>query len=283
MKPTLLIVFALLTSLLVTAQNREVIYLWPDKYPGASAEHKASVIEPHEERGVLHVNSVTCPRITVYEPEESKRNGAAVLVCPGGGFKNLVVDLEGSEIAEWLNSLGYTAFVLEYSVPNKREQAIYDGQRAVRTIRHNAEKWRIDTNKVGVIGFSAGGSLCGALSACAESATYKPVNEIDKQSFRPNFSLLIYSSGIVSRNQDDKFKHVLNEDTPPMFLFRTQDDNPTGTIKTASLLVENGTPVELHILPTGKHGYGLRKSKAEAAAGFWPKAAERWLNETLKW
>ena len=196
MKRNLVIVLVLFVSLSMTSKDREIIYLWDDKYPGATAEHKASVIEPHLEREVLHVNSVTCPKITVYEPEESKRNGAAVMVCPGGGFRFLVVDLEGSEIAEWLNSLGYTAFVLEYSVPNKREEAIYDGQRALRTIRHNAEKWGIDPNKLGVIGFSAGGSLCGTVSTCANTATYKPVDKIDKQPFRPNFSLIIYSGGI---------------------------------------------------------------------------------------
>jgi len=283
MKYNLLCLITTLITFTTTSQNHETLYLWDDKYPGVSEEYKVSVMEAHVERKTQYIYKVSCPCITVYEPQESKRNGAALLVCPGGGFKLLAIDLEGSEIAEWLNTLGYTAFVLEYSVPNNKEQAIYDGQRAMRTIRHNASKWDIDPHKVGLIGFSAGGSLGGVLSACADSATYISRDVIDKQSFRPDFSLLIYSSGIVSKNKHGKFIPALNEKTPPVFLFRTQDDNPKGTIQTASMLIENGTPVELHILPEGKHGYGLRTSKAAAAADFWPKAAERWLNETIGW
>jgi len=260
------------------AQN-ETIEIWPGKVPGEEKPKAEHVISSNRKYNVIRISEVVNPTVDVYRPDAAKNNGAGVLICPGGGYKNLVIDLEGSEIAAWLTDLGYTAFVLHYRVPQKYEGALDDAKRAMRVIRSSAEKWSLDPDKLGTIGFSAGGSVIGRLAVCDGSKTYQPIDEIDKLSYRPNATCLIYSGGIVSQRKERQFNYVLDENTAPFFLFRTQDDNPKTLIQTGLLLEENKVPFEMHILPKGKHGYGLRKGNP--AAELWPVLAEKWFENVL--
>lgn len=152
-------VFLLLFSLNTFSQKKEVIHLWPGKVPGEVKEKQAPVIDTTSKDNVVRFNEVTNPAIEVYLPDPFIINGSAVIVCPGGAYRILAYDKEGTEIAEWLNKLGYAAFVLQYRIPDKKEGALQDVQRAMRIVRKDASKWSIDPEKIGVIGFSAGGSL----------------------------------------------------------------------------------------------------------------------------
>jgi acetyl esterase/lipase len=262
------------------AQN-ETFDVWPGKVPGEEKPKAAHEISPNKKNNVIRIAEVTNPTVDVYRPEALKNNGAGVLICPGGGYKILAIDLEGSEIAEWLTDLGYTAFVLHYRVPKKYEGALDDAKRAMRIIRSRADEWSLNPDKLGTIGFSAGGSLIGRLAVCDGSKTYQPIDEIDKQSYRPNATCVIYSGGHVSRSEASQTAYVLDEHTSPFFLFQTQDDKfgPQSLIKTGLLLEANKVPFEMHVVPKGGHGYGLRKGNP--AAELWPVLAEKWFEQIL--
>jgi acetyl esterase/lipase len=203
-------------------------------------------------------------------------------VCPGGGYSILAVDLEGYEIAEWLNSLGFTAFVLQYRVPEKEEGALQDIQRTLRIIRSRAEEWDIDPAKLGVFGFSAGGSLSARASTRYNDTTYAPVDAADTFSCRPDFSVLIYPA-YLDRGEERALTPELSvdENTPPMFLFATADDyHGNSVLVMAGALRDHEVPVELHFLAEGGHGYGLRPGNV--AADTWPALAAKWLNKIVE-
>ena len=276
-KSTILL-FLLVFTITCFSQN-ETFDVWPGKVPGEEkpkAEHK---ISSNKKNDVTRIAEVTNPTVDVYLPESSVANGAGVMICPGGGYNILAIDLEGFEIAEWLNSLGYTAFVLHYRVPKKYDGALDDAKRAMRIIRSKADNWKINQDKIGVIGFSAGGSLIGRLATCDDSKTYKPIDEIDSKSYRPNATCVIYSGAFVSSRKERQFNTILDENTSPFFLFQTQDDNPKSMIKAGLLLEENNVSMEMHVVPSGGHGYGLRKGNP--AAELWPKFAKKWFENVL--
>lgn len=264
------------------AQDSTVIYLWPGAVPGeADAKHPPKITGNHE-GNVTRLTDVTNPSLTVFLPKADHQNGAAVLVCPGGGYSILAINLEGYEIAKWLNKLGFTAFVLEYRVPDNRAGALQDVQRAMRIIRSRAKEWRINPEKIGVMGFSAGGSLSARISTEYNHDWYAPIDKADSFSSRPDFTVLIYPAYL-----DEGPDHTLtpelkvNQDTPPMFIFQTADD-PYGNSSfiMAGALRNVKVPFELHIYPKGHHGYGLRKGNP--AAEDWPPLAAKWLNEEIK-
>ena len=180
-------------------------------------------------------------------------------------------------MAEWLSSLGYTAFVLQYRVPDKKEGALMDAQRAMRIIRSQAKQWNIDPTKVGAMGFSAGGSLSARLSTLYNKQTYVPVDEYDMLSCRPDFTALIYPA-YLDQGEDRSLTPELEIDdhTPPMFLFATADDfYANSALVMAGALRDAKIPVELHLLAEGGHGYGLRP---ETEAGkTWPLLLAKWL------
>jgi len=173
------------------SQNKELIYLWPGKVPGELKEKQPPVIDAPRNDGVLRYSEVTNPAIEIW-PAGQNNKKAAFIVCPGGGYKILAYDKEGTEIAGWLNKLGFSAFVLQYRIPDKREGALQDAQRAVRYIRMNAAKWNIDPEKIGIMGFSAGGSLSARTITMFNKRTYSPVDKADSLSCRPSFAMLIY-------------------------------------------------------------------------------------------
>ena len=270
-----------LLSINVYPQKKELIYLWPDKVPGELKEKQPPAIDTTNNDNILRYSEVTNPAIEVFLPDPATKNGSAVIVCPGGGYQILAYDLEGTEIATWLNKLGYTVFVLQYRIPDKKEGALQDVQRAMRIVRNNSQKWNIYPDKIGVMGFSAGGSLSTRASTLFNKKTYPPVDNSDSLSCRPSFALLIYPAYLdQGPNLSLTPELELSKEVPPVFIFQTSDD-PYGNsaLVMATALRNAKLPVEMHILPFGGHGYGLRPGKA--AAETWPLLAEKWLRSIL--
>ena len=282
MKKLFTFLLLLLLSISTYAQKKEIIYLWPDKVPGELKEKQPPVIDTSKNDKILRFSEVTNPAIEVFLPDPAIKNGSAVIVCPGGGYKILAYDLEGTEIAGWLNRLGFTAFVLQYRIPDKKEGALQDVQRAMRSVRNMSQKWNIDPEKIGVMGFSAGGSLSARASTLFNKKTYASVDKSDSLSCRPSFTMLIYPAYLdQGPNLTLTPELQLSKDVQPMFIFQTADD-PYGNsaLVMAGALRNAKLPVELHFLATGGHGYGLRPGKV--AAETWPLLAEKWLKSVLK-
>ena len=264
------------------SQKKDIIYLWPGKVPGELKEKQDPVLDPARKANEVRFAEITNPAVEIYLPDPSVRNGAGVIICPGGAYRILAYDKEGTEIAAWLNKLGYTAFVLQYRIPDKQEGALQDAQRAIRLVRRNATKWNLDPEKIGIMGFSAGGSLSARTSTHFNKKTYTPVDEGDSLSSRPTFAMLIYPA-YLDQGPDKTLtpELKLTKDTPPIFIFQTADDQyGNSALVMASALRDAKLPVELHILPTGGHGYGLRPGKP--APDTWPVLAEKWLKDVLK-
>lgn len=280
MKKSLAILFMMCSANLFSQKN-ELLYLWPGKVPGERKEKQSPVIDNSKKDNVLRFSEITNPAIEVFVPEKNTGNGSSVIICPGGGYGILAYDLEGTEIAAWLNKTGYTAFILQYRVPDKKEGALQDVQRAIRMVRANSSKWNIDPDKIGVMGFSAGGSLSARSSILFNKKTYSFVDKSDSLSCRPAFTMLIYPAYLdLGTNHSLTPELELNKDVPPMFIFQTADD-PYGNsaLVMASALRDAKLPVELHVLSQGGHGYGLRPGKV--AADTWPLLAEKWLKQIL--
>ena len=268
----------------------QTVKLWPNGAPGekgAIGEEK-DMTKPGEGlvagKTVIRLGNVSEPTIAVYPPPAGKNTGAAVVVCPGGGYQILAMDLEGTEICDWLNSIGVTGVLLKYRVPKragleKHTAALQDAQRAVGMVRQRALELGIDPRRIGVLGFSAGGHLAAAVSNNYDQRTYPAVDEADNASCRPDFTVLIYPAYLTLKDENDKIAPELKitANTPPTFITMTQDDPIR--VETAlfyTLALKNvKVPVELHVYPSGGHGYGLRPSNNLVTS--WPKRAEEWL------
>lgn len=271
-----------LSELEINVFQKDTIHLWSDKVPGEKDAKHDPVQSPNKDGNVIRVTDITNPAIIVFEPEASVYNGVGIIVCPGGGYNILAIDKEGYEVAEWLNKLGFTAFVLQYRVPKKQAGALNDIQRAIRIVRNESEKWKLNPNKVGVMGFSAGGSLSARASTSYSIESYAPVDKIDSLSCRPDFAILIYPAYLdKGKNRSLTPELLVDNNTPPMFIFGTADD-PYGnnSLVMATALRDNKIPVELHMLAHGGHGYGMRPGNI--AAETWPLLAEIWLKKVIK-
>jgi len=270
-------------SLLVSgaAQTRDTIHIWPGLVPGENGAKHAAVQTSNTSGNVIRLTDVSDPAFVVFRPEASANNGVGIIVCPGGGYSILAIDKEGYEVAEWLNKLGFTAFVLQYRVPNKPTEALYDIQRAMRMIRHKAADWGLSPAKLGVMGFSAGGSLSARVGTRYAVPSYAGVDQIDAVSCRPDFALLIYPAYLDKGEKRSLTPELLVDGkTPPMFVFATADDtHGNSSLVMATALRDNKIPVELHLLPVGGHGYGLRQGNI--AAETWPQLAENWLKRMI--
>ena len=281
-----LIITLLYTFLLAgtgLTQSSDVIYLWPEEVPGSTEPKHEPVQTPDTSRGVTRLTDVTNPSLLVYEPDESLKNGASVIIAPGGGYHILAIDIEGYEIAEWLNKQGITAFILQYRVPQKQEGALMDMQRAVRIVRSNAWQWDLNPEKIGVLGFSAGGSLSARISTRFKEDHYTPVDESDEASARPDFTVLVYPAYLADGEGGSLTPELsVEKKTPPVFMFGTADDPYANrsVLEMSKALTEYQVSYELHVLPEGGHGYGLRKGNV--AAETWPDLAEKWLENILK-
>jgi acetyl esterase/lipase len=266
--------------------------LWPSKAPGETANLPPEVDTTKDGDGlvagrrVIRLANVADPTLTIYRPSLEKDTGAAVLVCPGGGYHILAMDLEGTETCEWLNSIGVTAALLKYRVPRREgrpahEAPLQDAQRSLNLLRSQATQLGIDPNRIGCIGYSAGGNLCGLLSTRFEQLTYEKVDAADEREPRPDFCMLIYPAYLV----DPKDRTQLAADfripsnAPPMFLTMAQDD-PLGCeniLRPAMELTKLKIPCGVYLFPSGGHGYGHRPTDNPVTR--WTGPAHDWLGE----
>ena len=257
------------------------INIWPQLAPGESTAEVGTPLAPRpSDPTITRIEKITRPTIDVFPAKNP--SGSAVLILPGGGFRYVVPDLEGSEAAEWLGELGITAFVLRYRTSEGPENAwkspLQDSQRAIRWIRARADQWNIDPAKVGLLGFSAGGQVAAIHLTSVESA-YEAIDQIDRQSFRPDFSLLIYPWRIYDEQTRSLISPIrVTQQTPPAFIVHTHDDNSTslGAVHYYACLKVQAIPAELHVYQTGGHGYGTR-SRPNSMIGTWKDRATEWL------
>ncbi|MBC7369384.1 MAG: alpha/beta hydrolase [Undibacterium sp.] len=267
------------------------IPLWPGRAPGETGElpPEADTTKPKDRavagKAVVRIGNVSSPTITVYSPERGKANGAAVIVMPGGGYSILAMDIEGTEVCEWFNSIGVTAVLLKYRVPKRagseRHAApLQDAQRAVGLVRSRAAEFGIDPQRIGVLGFSAGGHLAAVVSNQHDTRTYPAVDGADKVSCRPDFTVLIYPAYLTVKEKNDVIAPELpvsETNTPPTFIAQTEDDSvrvETGLFY--YLALKNAkVPAEMHLYPRGGHGYGLRRTENDVTS--WPDRVSDWL------
>ena len=279
-------VLALALALALSARAAEpiTVKLWPGKAPG-----EAKDIGPEEltqpkpgQADVKRVGKVSEPTITVYPAPKDKANGCAVIVAPGGGYSILAIEHEGTQVCEWLNSLGVTAVLLKYRVPKRPGQtpdnlaALQDAQRAVVLTREHAKDWGIDPHRVGMLGFSAGGHL--TVCTCLADQIYYPHDaEIDLKKARPDFAVLVYPAYLTDKAGNLKPEFKVTKDSPPMFFAHANDDpiTPLGSAMLYAALKKAGVPAELHIYAAGGHGFGMRKTGTPSAS--WPDRAADWL------
>ncbi len=278
------------------AVAQETIALWPDGPPDSN-----ELTGP--ETGDFCVGNITEPTLTVYQPDAAAALGAAVLVVPGGGYSVVCQNHEGAAIAEWLAGQGFTAGVLKYRLPNGHHAVpIQDAQQALRLMRSRAEAWNIDPNKVGILGFSAGGHLSSTIGThFAQDFSSGKGDHLD-QSNRPDFMVLVYpvvtmqddythggsQRGLLGEEATDAQKgrfsnHLrVTADTPPTFLIHSSDDavvHPFNSINLYTALKANGVAAELHVFEQGGHGYALSE---ESASHGWKGLAENWLRRTVE-
>ena len=275
------------------AGDPQIITLWPEKAPGETKELPPEGEAPGGTKYVagksIHlVTNVSKPELAIYKPEPSKNTGAAVIICPGGGHNLLAYDLEGTEIAQWLNSIGITGIVLKYRVPFRNpdfkcEAALQDAQRAVSLVRAKAKELGIETSKIGILGFSAGGEVAARASLQYADRKYTKLDTVDEISCRPDFSVLIYPAYLVNKTNSllDELKPTL--DTPPTFLVHAWDDpvTPLSSLCLATELKKVGVSCELHLFALGGHGYGIRHVDGVPVTD-WTSQAAAWLKKRLE-
>jgi acetyl esterase/lipase len=276
-----------------------VVDLWPgkvpDESPGIIGPEKV-VMSPKLDRKQVEVTestrmvtNVTKPTITVHRPAKEKDTGTAMLICPGGGYWNLYWELEGEEIATWLNSLGVTGIILKYRVPRRPDEPkgeparrpLQDAQRAVSLVRSRAAEWGIDPNRIGMVGFSAGGHLAIATATSFEKRTYDPQDDIDKVSCRPDFAILAYSGYLKAKDRDELAPGLrVPKRTPPIFLVHGGDDlisPPEHSVFMYLALKRAGVPAELHIYANTAHDFAVRPS--DRPCSTWTRTCAEWLRQ----
>jgi acetyl esterase/lipase len=285
--------FLLLTVLVRPGARAEaplVLDLWPGKPPGdlpvRGPEKRMIRVSPVYGTSNL-ITNVTKPTLTVYLPSKETNTGTAMLICPGGGYWDLYWDVEGVEVAEWLNKHGMAGIILKYRVPRppnvlERDPPIgpqLDAQRAMSTVRSNAAAWGINPNRIGVIGFSVGGHLALATATDFANRKYAPLDAIDTVSSRPNFAILAYSGFLKEFDRDVIWPKLhIPPDTPPIMLVHATDDTMSPSDHSVIMylaLKRAGIPVELHIFARGEHDFGVRENGKLPAS--WPGLCLRWL------
>jgi acetyl esterase/lipase len=299
MRNTLLLLIAM-TSLAIPASAQKpawepppgltTIPLWPKEVPGGliAAGPEVDTTKPTDNliagKPLVRLGNVSKPTLTLYPPK-GKNTGAAVVVFPGGGYSILAIDLEGSEVCDWLNSAGITCVLVKYRVPNsgpypKSDAALQDAQRAVGMVRTRAAEWHIDPKKIGVLGFSAGGHLAAALSTHYDKRLYPPVDAADQASCRPDFAVIVYPGYIAMADKDfaPNPDIVVTDKTPPTFLVQAEDDpvHVENAVVYFMELKKAKVPAELHVYAQGGHGYGLRRTALPVTT--WPQSVEVWLH-----
>lgn len=299
-----IIPFYLLT--VFPSYSQEVIPLWPDKIPNHQESDETEILEDGD---ILWIKQVQVPTLEVYLPAKSNATGRAVIICPGGGYAGLAYDWEGTDIAKWFNSKGIAAFVLKYRLPASKsiitghEAPLQDAKRAIRIVRNNSADWGISSDQIGIMGFSAGGHLASTLGTHHDhedtfGTTSYQTDDIDRLSAKPDFMILIYP--VIT--MDDKYTHggsrenligkdpgtdlidyysnekQIDENTPPTFIVHSTDDTAVpvdNSILFYQALRKEDIHAEMHIYPTGGHGYSLAIDKGYLQS--WPDRLYDWL------
>ena len=267
-----------------TVTSHKVELLWPEGAPGAKGDEDGDK-----------------PSLTVYLPPEENATGTAVVICPGGGYGHLAMDHEGHQIARWLNSIGVAGFILKYrhhGVGYGHPAPLQDAQRAIRMVRSRCEEWSVDPNRIGIIGFSAGGHLASSAGTHFQNNYYEPSDTVDKSSCRPDFMILLYpvitltdsythhgsKNNLLGNSPNEELvKNLSNEKqvspkTPPTFLVHADDDKavpPENSIFFYLALRKAGVPVEMHIYERGGHGFG--PGAKDSAVSSWMVRCADWM------
>ncbi|MGH9363531.1 MAG: alpha/beta hydrolase [Thermoanaerobaculia bacterium] len=279
------------------AGEPQVVDVWPgvppDEKGGIGPERVRS--SPELDRTQVEVTEstrmltdVTKPTLTIYTPAKDTSTGAAVLICPGGGYWNLYWQLEGEEVAAWLNSIGVTGIILKYRVPRRPDEPeaeparrpLQDAQRAVSLVRKRAREWGIDPERIGMVGFSAGGHLAIATATSFERRTYPPVDEADRISCRPDFAILVYPGYLKAKDRDELAPGLtVPAGTPPVLLAHGGDDiisSPEHSVVLYLALKRARVPAELHIYAGAAHDFGVRAGAHPYST--WTDSCARWLS-----
>ncbi|AOC96307.1 Acetylxylan esterase precursor [Flavobacterium anhuiense] len=296
---TITLSFFLFSGLFSIRAQNQTIPLWnkiPDEIKATDYKEK----EILKDGKLQSTSQVSVPTLSIFIPKEVKPNQTAVVICPGGGYTHLAFEKEGTKVAEWFNSIGIAAFVLKYRMPtdltmkNKSVGPLQDAQEAIRYVRQNAAKWNIDPNKIGILGFSAGGHLASTASTHYDDKVYESAYKV---SARPDFSLLIYpvismeneithkgsQTNLLGNNPSkeliDSFSNEkkVTSKTPPTFLIHATDDTvviPENSINYYLALKKNGVSAEMHVYEKGGHGFGLGVADTSK---FWTRDCEEWL------
>lgn len=282
---TLLILTVLIATLdqgILLAESPSIA-IWPDLAPGETSRETGMPRPPRNENPpVTRVEKIRRPTLEVYAAEQP--TGIGVLILPGGGFNYVVTDKEGSDAAVILNRLGITAFVLRYRTKVDSEDpgwkgALQDAQRAMKFLRAHADKWQLEQDKIGLLGFSSGGQVASRLLGDQGELAYKPTDDVDKVSHRPDFSMLIYPWRIYVPETDSLVPEIkVTSSAPPTFIVHTHDDasSSLGSVLFYAALKKVGVDAELHVYENGGHGYGARP-KPNSNIGSWPDRMVDWL------
>lgn len=293
----LVVLFATFASAAPAAEPLEVA-LWPGKAADdvgiAGEEHFFELIvrgKPHFIAGqpTKWLTDVIRPTLTIYRPAPEQNTGVSMLICPGGGYHKLGWDVEGEEVAKWLNSIGITGIILKYRCPRRPgdtpnvppDGPLKDAQRAVSLARSKASEWGLDPKKIGMVGFSAGGHLVGATATRFEQRTYSPIDAIDDVSCRPDFGVMVYSGYFKFNEQGDLSPTVRTPGTAPPLLFIHATDDPISSVEhsvTFFLAMKRaGVRAEMHLYAQGGHGFGVRDVGLPCAS--WTDRCQQWLRQ----
>ncbi|MHB8899963.1 MAG: alpha/beta hydrolase [Thermoguttaceae bacterium] len=258
--------------------------VWPGQAPGEKGDigpEQLAAVTPG--KPVDRLQNVSKPTIAVYKPEAAADTGAAVVICPGGGYSILAYDLEGTEVAEWLNSIGVTGLLLKYRVPRregreKHDAPLQDAQRAISLARSKAAEWKIDPNRIGILGFSAGGHLSATTANNSDRRNYQPIDAADELSCRPDFAVLVYPAYLLKDKSEELAPEIrVTKDSPPTFFAHASDDphSAENSVRMYLALKKAGVPGEMHIYASGGHGFGLRPSEHPCCT--WPARCAEWM------
>lgn len=292
MKKNLLAIFPALlclgASFVSFAEPGPEIPLWPEGVPDeADLQLPAESSADKNNDGIVRVSDVSHPTIRFFPAPEEKNTGVTVMVCPGGGYSILAISHEGTQVCEWLNSIGVNAVLLKYRVPRragleKHHAPLQDAQRALSLARKNAKEWKINPDQIGILGFSAGGHLSAAtLTNADQPRTYPTKPEIDEFSCQPNFAILVYPAYLQSEDDPNRLPPEIRvtKDTPPVFLVAAHGDKAWAESSVILYLAMKraGASAELHLFAKGGHGFGMKPIEEEV--GNWPALAEKWMRE----
>jgi len=258
--------------------------VWPELAPGETKRNTGETLpfRPHENPPVTRVVRITQPTFTVHQPDNP--NGSAAVILPGGGFGKIVPDKEGTEAADWLNDLGVTAFVVSYRTNEDKSvpgwvKPLQDAQRTLSLVRSQAARWQLDTDRIGLVAFSAGGQVGARLLSEPTKRSYDRIDDVDDTPFRPDFAVLVYPWNIYDTDNDSLVEGIMvTEQSPPTYIVHTDDDRSSsaGAALYYAALRKLQIPAALHVYGNGGHGYGLRPVKGSQIS-TWPQFASHWL------